>query len=389
MTASTDVHIDGFAEPGYGAVADAFAANFDRGELGASCALHVDGQLVVDLWGGTADPVSGRPWDRDTVAIVFSVSKGVSSICAHLLVQRGLLDLDALVTDHWPEYGAAGKDETTVGMVMSHQSGLTVVDGPVTFEDLADPAGMAARLAAQEPLFEPGSDHLYQAITFSWTLGEIVRRVTGKTVGAMVADELTGPLGLDLWIGLPDEIEPRVAPIQPPDVDPALIALVLPEGGLGWRALTLNGLLPSTVAGPGTGINDPVVHRVQLPAANGITNARSLSRLYANVIGEVDGHPRLLEPETIAAASVVRSEGNQWGEPYLGASWGAGFMRPFARQPMLGGSSFGHDGAGGSIAFADPERGAAFSHVLNQMLVTAEQDVRTAALMAALHTCLD
>jgi CubicO group peptidase (beta-lactamase class C family) len=376
--------LGGFAEPGYGPVADALSSTFDRGDLGAGCALYVDGRPVADLWGGVADKATGRAWDDDTLTLVFSVTKGVSSICAHMLVERGQLELDAPVTTYWPEFAAAGKGATTVRDVLSHRTGLPVVDGPVTLDDLADPAAMASRMAAQAPLFEPGSHHVYQAITF----GEIVRRITGDTVGAFVARELTDRLGLDLSIGLPPELDARVSTIEPPPTPPEVLALVLPEGGLAWRAITLNGLLPVTMAGGELGFNSPEIHRVQLPAANGITNARSLARLYAATIGDVDGI-RLLQPETVAAASVVRSEGKPWGEQFDGPTWGTGFLRPFPRQPMLGGASFGHDGAGGSIAFAEPDLGVAFSHVINRMIATPEQDRRTAALLAAVRACVD
>ena len=380
--------LGGFADPGYGPVADALVSTFDDGDLGAGCVLYVDGRAVVDLWGGVADKVTGRPWDRDTLTLVFSVGKGVSSICALMLVERGELDLDAPVTNYWPEFGAEGKAATTVRDVLSHRTGLPVVDGPVTLEDLADPAGMAARLAAQAPLFEPGTQHVYQAVTFSWNFGEIVRRITGDTVGAFVAKELMAPLGLELYIGLPPELEPRVSTIEPPDAPPELVALVLPEDSIPWRAITLNGLVPVTMADGGLSFNSPEIHQVQLPAANSITNARSLARLYAATIGEVDGI-RLLRPETVAAASVIRSEGRQWGDPFDGPKWGTGFLRPFPRQPMLGGASFGHDGAGGSIAFAEPDLGLAFSHVINRMVATPQEDRRTAALLDAVRKCVD
>ncbi len=252
--------LGGSAEPGYGPVADALASTFDHGDLGAGCALYVDGQLVVDLWGGVADKATGRVWGRDTLTLVFSVTNGVSSICALILVERGQLDLDAPVTTYWPEFGAEGKEATTVREVLSHRTGLPVVDGPVTLEDLADPAGMAARMAAQAPLFEPGTQHIYQAVTFSWNLGEIVRRITGETLGTFVTRELTGPLGLDLYIGLPPELEGRVSTIEAPDAPPELVALVLPEGSIPWRAVTLNGLLPPTKADGQFGFNLPEVH---------------------------------------------------------------------------------------------------------------------------------
>ncbi|CAN5413060.1 serine hydrolase domain-containing protein [soil metagenome] len=378
----------GFAEPGYGAVADAFRENFDRGDVGAACALYVDGELVVDLWGGVADPRTNRPWERDTVAIVFSVTKGVASIAAQMLVERGELELDVPVTTYWPQYGAAGKEQTTVRDVLSHRTGLPAVDGrPVTIDDVEDPQLMAARLAAQTPLFEPGTAHAYQAFTFSWTFGEIFRRVVGESIGTFVAREIAAPLGLDLWIGLPEQVESRVAPILPPDVPAELVELVMPEGSLPWRSMTLNGLRPTLIAGDDVGINDPRIHRIELTAANGITNARSLAKLYAATIGTVDGI-RLIQPQSIAAASVVRSEGLSWGELVEGPRWGTGFLRPFPRQPMLEGASFGHDGAGGSIAFAEPDLGVAFGHVINQMVVTDQQDVRTMALLDAVRSSI-
>jgi CubicO group peptidase (beta-lactamase class C family) len=380
--------IGGYAEPGFGPVADAFAGNFTRGELGAAFALRVDGEPVVDLWGGVADPRTGRPWEQDTLAVGFSLTKGVSSIVAHMLVERGQLELDAPVTTYWPEFGAAGKQATTVRHVLSHRTGLPAVDGPVTREQFADPDVMAARLAAQTPVFEPGTNHVYQAVTFSWTFGELVRRITGASVGTFVARELAGPLDLDVYVGLPADLESRVAPISPPDIPAELVALVMPEGSMPWRALTINGLFPITLVGDETGLNDPEARRMELPAANGVVDARSLAKLYAATIGTVDGI-RLLREDTVAAASVVQSSGVAWGEDGPGATWGTGFMRPFPRQPMLGGASFGHDGAGGSLAFAEPERGVAFAHLVNQMLVVGGPDPRTSALVEAVRACLD
>lgn len=176
--------------------------------------------------------------------------------------------------------------------------------------------------------------------------------------------------------------------IEPPDAPPELVALVFPEDSTPWRAITLNGLMPVTMAGNGLGFNSPEVHQIQVPAANTITNARSLARLYAATIGEVDGI-RLLQPETVAAASVIRSEGKPWGESFDGPKWGTGFLRPFPRQPMFGGASFGHDGAGGSIAFAEPDLGLAFSHVINRMIALPQEDRRTAALLVAVRKCVD
>ena len=288
--------------------------------------------------------------------IVFSCSKGVSSIIGHLLVQRGLLDLDALVTDYWPEYGAAGKEHTTRrhgdeppdrhrrGRRPGHHGRP---GRPGRHGGAPRRAGAAVRARDRPPV--PG-DHVQLDVRRARPPRhrQDDRRLRGRG-----ARRPAGPRSVDRP---PPRSSPAWHRSSRPTSTRRSLRSSLPEGGLGWRALTLNGLFPRRWPARGRR-QRPGPPRGELPAANGITNARSLSRLYANVISEVDGHPRLLEPETVAAASAVRSEGNQFGEPYLGASWGAGFMRPFARQPMLGGASFGHDGAGGSIAFADPDRG--------------------------------
>ena len=387
MTESTT--IDGDVEPGFEAVADAFAANFrDRGEVGAAVAAYVDGRKVIDLWGGLADPAAGRAWTADSVPILFSMTKGVSTILALRLLEQGLLDLDAPVATYWPEYGTAGKEHTTVRHLLSHRAGLPAVDGPVSWEDLADPSGMAARLAAQEPVFEPGTHHVYQAITFGWLVGEVIRRASGLSYGEALQREVVGPLGLDLWVGLPEEQEDRVAPIQPPDIPVEIIEAVMPEGSMPWRIMTLNGLMPVSIAGPGIGMNDRRWRAAEVPSANLMATARSVARMYAATIGEVDG-VRLLQAETVADATIVRSDGPQWDGNPDQPSWGTGFLLPFPRQPQLGPRSFGHDGAGGPIGFADPERGASFAHTLNQMQVHFEPDPRTTALVDAYRTCLD
>ena len=202
----------GLTAPGWEAVAEAFADNFElHGEVGAACCVYLDGQPVVDLWGGTADRRSRRPWDEDTVAVVFSVTKGATALCAHMLAERGELDLDAPVAQYWPEFAAEGKDDVRVRWLLSHQAGLPVVDTPLTLEEACAWEPVIRALERQQPLWEPGTQQSYHAVTYGFLVGEVVRRVAGTTLGRFFAEEVAAPLGLSAWIGLPEEIEPRVA----------------------------------------------------------------------------------------------------------------------------------------------------------------------------------
>ena len=194
----------GFAASGWEAVAAAFADNFElHGELGAACCVYLDGRPVVDLWGGTADRRSGRPWDEDTVAVVFSTTKGATAICAHMLAERGELDLDAPVARYWPEFAAEGKGDLRVRWLLSHQAGLPVVDTPLSLEDACAWEPVIRALERQRPVWQPGTQQSYHAVTYGFLVGEVVRRATGRTLGRFFADEVATPLGLSAWIGLP------------------------------------------------------------------------------------------------------------------------------------------------------------------------------------------
>jgi CubicO group peptidase (beta-lactamase class C family) len=376
--------------PGFEPVRTAFEANFsDRGDAGAAFALYVDGRKVVDLWGGLADARTGREWDAGTLTLVYSTSKGVSAIVAHLLAQRGVLDLDAPVVEHWPEFKAEGKDGIPIRWLLSHRSGLPTIERRLTPEQALawDPAVEA--LAAQRPLWEPGTRHGYHALTYGWLLGEVVRRVTGRSLGQVLAEEISGPLGLDLWIGLPATEEPRVSRLiaaaavtfdeatragLPEDERRRLEAMNDPTS-LPYR--TLN------VTDPPFNFNRPAVHAAQQPAANAITTARDLAKLYAAVIGEVDG-VRLLDPNTMTAATREQSSGR---DAVMGINnrFGSGFALPSDSSPLLGPRSFGHAGAGGSLAFADPDAGVAFAYVMNRMQPNISGDPRPAALIEAVR----
>jgi len=360
--------ISGFCEPGYGGVYDAFLANFKRGEeVGAACAVYVDGRPVVELWGGLADARSGRPWIESTPVVVFSVTKGLVAMLAYRLVEAGLLDLDAPVARYWPEFAEAGKGGITVRQVLSHRAGLPVIDAELTLDEALSWDPVCRALEAQRPLWAPGGAHLYHAKTFGWLAGEVIRRITGLTPGQFWRREFGDPLGLRTWIGIPESEMASVARTEMPRDfgEPGTI----PTDPVVLRAGTLNGTYPFPGVGSEVTFNQPAIRRAELPGGNGISTASSLARAYAACIGEVDGL-RLLIDASLDDALIERSAGAQWNEPpdEGGLRWGTGFMLASPPwQPMLGPRSFGHDGAGGQLAFADPDRGLAFAYVTNQM----------------------
>lgn len=379
-------HVQGFVEPGFGPVAEAFERNFTQyGELGAAFALYVDGQLKVDVWGGVADKASGRAWTADTLQLVFSCTKGAAAACVAHLVDRGRLAYTDRVAEHWPEFAAHGKREITVEQLLSHQAGLLTPDRQMTFEEVLAGAPVAAALADTTPLWTPGTAHGYHALTFGWLAGELVRRVDGRPLGRYFADEIAGPLGLEFWIGLPESEQPRVSTIEPAPMSLGrkMLALAaarfLPDSYLN-RALSLDGAirLPDD-------FNLPAVHRSEMPGAGGICTARSMAKLYAGLVGEVDG-VRLVSPATVDAARRERVDGYDlcFGEA---SRFGAGFQLRSARCGMIREGSFGHTGAGGALGYANPELGIGFAYVMNQMS-NHIPDPRTVGLSAAVAECV-
>jgi CubicO group peptidase (beta-lactamase class C family) len=377
--------VQGFVEAGFEPVREAFRANFElRGEVGAACCIHVHGRPVVDLWGGVTTPGGTKPYTADTLQLVASTTKGVVAIAAHMLAQEGKLDFDAPVTRYWPEFGAEGKERIPVRWLFSHRAGLAAIDRPLSLEDVYTWDPVADALAAQRPLWEPGSAHGYHVGTFGWLAGEVVRRVSGKSVGKFVAERIAEPLGLELWIGLPGALNDRVAPLipppppsSPPDV---FTARLLDPTTLLHRAFVNPMLLPNT-------LNEPGFWAAEIPAANGIGTARSISRLYAACIGEVGG-VRLLNPDTLESATEVQAAGEDLVLGYE-TRYATGFQRSFPFRPMAGEGSFGHYGMGGSVGFADRELGFSFAYVMNQMLPSGGVDTRPAALVDALRSCLE
>ncbi|MEM9606133.1 MAG: serine hydrolase domain-containing protein [Actinomycetota bacterium] len=381
--------VQGTVESGFEKVADAFRANFtEQGDVGAAFALHVDGELVVDLRGGVADRSTAAPYTDRTLQLVYSTTKGIAAICIGMLVDRGLIDLGAPVAQYWPEFGAEGKEAITVAQMMSHQAGIPAVDVKLTLDEVLAVDPMVEALAAQAPLWEPGTKHGYHAITYGWLVGELVRRIDGRRINQFLQEDICGPLGVEFWIGLPESEDERVAPLltAAPPTDPEELQLMFAVAGpgtLGARALFLDGLF---APGTGAGFNSTDVHRTEMPAANGITTARSLSRIYAATVAEVDG-VRLLSPETVDA---MRAEQVNAPDACLVATtrFGAGFMLHGELPPLLGDGSFGHAGAGGSLGYADPETGVGYGYVMNQMGGGIAGDPRTITLNDAVRACL-
>ena len=383
------VAIDGSVEPGFGKVADVFAANFEyEGDVGAAVCVHLDGRRVVDLWGGVANRDTGDPYTADTLQLVFSTTKGATAICANMLIERGAIDVDAPVATYWPEFAAAGKDRLPVRYLLTHQAGLHRFDRKVTVDDVVAVTPVVEALAAQAPYWEPGSAHGYHGFTYGWLVGEVVRRVTGRSLGTWFAEEVAAPLGLDFWIGLPESEEKRVSPLidSPPPDDPEIAALMMqmmgPESEL-FRVITVDGALPVATPGEPMWFNSREAHATEMPAANGITTARSLSRLYAATIGEVDG-VRLLKPKSIEIATTPQTSGVD-RVLAIETKFGLGFLLHSDATPLLGPHSFGHAGAGGSLGFADPDSGVAFGYVMNQMKAGLNNDPRAAALVESVR----
>jgi CubicO group peptidase (beta-lactamase class C family) len=368
------VETSGEVSSGFEPVADVFRANLaDRGDTGAAVCVYHDGRKVVDLVGGDYAP--------GTIQVVRSATKGVVAVLAHLLWQRGVLDFDAPVVDVWPEFAAEGKEAIPIRWLFSHQAGLCAIDRPLTFDDALAWDPVVEALAAQAPLWPPGTKHGYHALTYGWLTGEVLRRVTGRSPGALVADELSKPLGLDLWIGLPTTELARVAPLRaspPSDNDPMTRILSDPTS-LGGRSF-LNPLLF-------VGENDPAYLAAEIPAANGVTNARSLARLYAATLARIDG-VRILTGDTLRAATEVQAEGMDAVTGYE-TRYATGFQRPFPLRPMagLGTACVGHYGMGGPLAFADPDHGIGFGYTSVQVQSHTGPDPRSRLLAEAAVAC--
>jgi CubicO group peptidase (beta-lactamase class C family) len=357
-------------------VREEFERNFsERGELGASVSIMLDGEPVVDLWGGHADDDAGSVWERDTLVVVFSTTKGMTALAAHMLADRGVLDFDAPVVRYWPEFGEAGKEAIPVRMLLNHQAGLAAWREPLPDGALYDWELVTDLLARQAPWWEPGTRVGYHAVTFGHLVGEVVRRVAGRSVGTFLREEIAGPLDADVYIGLAEELEPRVAPTALYDYSSAteseFAALVLadPEGLPAKLQLNTGGWLGNQEV-----LDTRASHAAEIPAANGIANARGLARMYAPLAlgGAIDG-VRLVRPDAITGMRYVQSRTERDASALVATAFSLGFLKSWDNRALgegmstiIGECAFGHAGLGGSIGFADPVARMSFGYTMNR-----------------------
>ena len=365
--------IEGVCDPRFAAVAAEFERNFnERGESGAAVCITLGGETVVDLWGGMAAPE--RPWERDTVCLVFSCTKGATAICAHVLVSRGLLDVEAPVADYWPEFASNGKENATVRMMLDHSVGVP------TFHEVLKPRAaldwdyMCERLAAEEPFWKPGTRNGYHMMNFGWTVGELVRRVSGKSLGTFLRENIAGPAGAEFWIGLPEEIDERIAkmiPFKRQSGEPlSAFELAIVQDKHSIPAL-------ATIHGGGWNPAEREARAAEVGGGGGFANARGLARIYAPLAcgGSLDG-VTLVDSRTLGRMSQVSTATNEDATLMIPSRFALGFMKsmdnrraPAGRNDsvIMSAPAFGHVGAGGSVGFADPEPGMSFGYAMNRM----------------------
>jgi CubicO group peptidase (beta-lactamase class C family) len=375
---------------------EAFARNFEEyGEIGASLAVMVDGRMVVDLWGGFMDAARARLWERDTIVNAYSTTKGMVAACAHRLVERGLLNIDAPVAKYWPEFAQGGKQSLPVRYLLCHKAGLPAIRDPLPMGTLYDWDAMAAALARQTPWWEPGAKHGYHAVTFGFLVGEVIRRVSGKSVGTYFRDEIAAPLGIDFHIGLAAKEDTRTAtmlPSPPPDPDSEEAKLVAATFS-DLESATAKALMnPPDLIVPDV-VNTRQWRAAEIPASNGHGNARALARFYGALAsgGKLDGI-RMLEEQTIERAITEEASGID-EITRVPSRFGLGFQltRPEMRLGH-GQRGFGHAGMGGSLGFADPDARIGFGYAMNQMISTigslSGEDPRWPPILAAVYGLL-
>jgi len=371
---SDAVRTGGYVAAGFESVAEQFERNFaERAELGAAFAAIRGDEVLVDLWGGLADRASGRPWSEDTLQLIFSGAKGIVAVCMLLLHERDQLDFDVPVARYWPEFD---KPDIMVRDIVGHTARLPGIERPLTIEEFVDHRCISAQLEAQPRSEDPRTLLCYHPFNYGWLCDALVRRIDGRSIGQFVSDEVAGPLGLELWIGLPEEVEHRVSALELADSWPCAPNNrpdVLDRDRL-VRSIWGN---PATFSRESFPWNSGTYHRAEIPGAGAIATARSVARFYGNL-------ERLLTPATIELGRTTMSEGRD--EVHGGESrFGVGFELQTARMhlgPVP--EAFGHGGAGGSCHGAWPEHGIGFSYAMNQMRDDHEVDPRSQSLLDAL-----
>jgi CubicO group peptidase (beta-lactamase class C family) len=392
LSDQSGVSISGSCAPGFEGVWDAFEQNFsERDEIGAAVAAWVDGDLVVNLWGGSADAARARPWQEDTLASIFSGSKGLTSTCVHLLADRGEIDLRAPVAKYWPEFGQAGKEAITIASVMGHRSGVIGPRTPLTPEETLDWDGVCRHIAVAEPWWEPGTAQGYHMVTFGFILGEVIRRVTERTLGVFLRTEIAEPLGIDVHVGLPASQHHRCAEmVNKPHIRDVLAAgqapgrpTCLTEHPMAGLSIAM-GYLPDDEVG--SDMID-IWRSVEFPSTNAHGTAVGIATFYNALAQE-----KLLSREHMELCRV--SQGGFERDVVLGPrvadhGWGLGYM---LNQGGVAGPNkqiFGHGGSGGSFAFVDLEHRIGYAYVMNNFDATkANADPRSVALSDEIYSAL-
>lgn len=381
--------VSGFADDRFESAAELFRRVIDDAPVGgAAVAMFVDGECVLDLWGGEARP--GESWSGDTVNVLYSCTKGLVAVLAGTLVERGVLDPDAPVVEYWPEFAAVSSSLTVRGL-LEHRAGLSATRRNLTLDEVLDHDTLIRILLEQEPLWEPGTGYAYHALTFGALVDELLRRLDGRSASEMLRDVVADPLGVDAWIGIPASEEHRVAELvtaRQPEGQP-----IEPGSPLDWqvRAMTFGTAFPAFAPiTTGEGFNNPRVHQGQLPGANGITSARGLARMWSAVVTETDG-VRILSDDTVSMMTERRVSGpSVWGEPGPWSERGFGVMLDTpARGPLLGPTSFGHDGYGGQAGWADVSHRASFAFLTNNLVFGSREHDRWRGILAEVRRVLE
>lgn len=394
--------IQGQVEPGFEPVRELLEQQFAKGEhIGAGVSVYHRGRKVVDVWGGLAEDATSRPWLADTMAVSFSTTKGLTATCLHILADRGLVDYQAPVAKYWPEFAQNGKDKITVYHLLTHQAGLAPVPEGMYDTDLHDWDRVIHGIEMQSPVWEPGTDSGYHAVTFGFLVGEVVRRVSGQSLGTFLRNEVTTPLGIadEMFVGAPESVEPRIAKLKSrmvltPEIMEQIrltqAAAATGEVPLMARAMAMR---PNQAPDPNAdnAFDTPAAHRAEIPAANGIMTARALARMYACLgnYGELDGVRLMSEARvrTMSERQTLRPD----KVIMVPVGWALGYMtggvEGWPQGPRV--TAFGHAGLGGSIGFADPEIGMGFGFVTNALAMDLIGYGRTAALAGAARACCE
>jgi CubicO group peptidase (beta-lactamase class C family) len=385
--------VNGTVEPGFEPVREAFEKQFEAGQqIGGSVAVYLRGKPVVNLWGGVTAAEGGEPWREETMSVCYSTTKGLTATSLHVLADRGLVNYDDLVSKYWPEFAQCGKENITIYHLLTHQSGIPQVPDNVTLDNITDWTEVVRGLETLTPVWEPGTASGYHALNFGWLVGEVVRRVDGRSLGDFLHEEICDPLGIrKLWIGAPESEEPDIAPIHSVPLTPEAEAMM--QQFMGGDSLTARAMGSALREGDRTlqdVLNTREGHAAQIPAANGIMCARDLARLYACLAnyGELDG-VRILSEATVRRMSEVQTH-----RPdkviMLPIRWSLGYMNGGdAGWPQgLRTTSFGHPGLGGSVGFADPEVGMSFGFVPNLLMQDLIGAGRASVLAEAARNCI-